>query len=310
MAEIHADAYSIGVYRDCGRKYDLRLNQNLVLKARGGGRGAGAVLHKAREIWRLGLLAGKPRDVAFNAGMNALELEWLGAFPNGVQADEKRGIENLKRLFTGYVSKFVNHGYTPISIEKEFDLYVGQSNEGHTVYRTGILDEFCHFNGRPYVLDFKSSSIYPGGSWFDGWRTSDQFMGYLWAARQVHGDVHGVIIHGVWVHTPPKTGRGKYKFEDYFTADIITFTDSQLDEWRTNFLATVDRRERDKTNNDWQPNWGSACKSYGGCDYFKWCTADDKSRPLVEPIYYDRIAWTPLAETRLTVAEGTEEAAA
>ena len=300
MAEIHTDAYSIGTYRCCPRKYDLRLNQHLQPKGKAGGRGFGAVLHKGREVWRKSLMSNDPRDVALSKGLNAIELDYQGAFGVGVQIDERRSLENAKRLFTGYTAKFINHDYQPISIEVPFDLEVGISPDGHRVFRTGILDEFCKFNSRPYVLDFKSATPYPGASWFDGWRTSDQFMGYLWAARKLHGDAHGVIVHGVWVKAPAKTTRSKYKFEDYFTADIITFTDSQLDEWKHWFLRTVDRLERDKQSGQFEPNFDSACKAYNTpCDYFKWCSSDAATRPLIEGIYYDKVAWTPLADERL-----------
>jgi PD-(D/E)XK nuclease superfamily protein len=300
MSEIHADAFEMGLYRDCARKFDLRINQNLVSKTGGPGRRFGSVLHKAREVWRKGIMSGLARDVAYLNAQAALEQEYLKIIGTGVGLDERRSLENAKKLFSGYTTKFVNHGYQPLAIEVPFDLEVGTSPEGHKVYRTGIFDEFCNFNGRPYVLDFKTATPYPGAAWFDGWRTSDQFMGYLWASRQLYGDTHGVIVHGVWVKAPAKTNRSKYKFEDYFTADIITFTDAQLDEWRERFLDVVDRRERDRLNNNFQPNWGSACKAYGStCDYFKWCTADKATRPLVEPIYYDKVAWTPLAEERL-----------
>jgi hypothetical protein len=310
MSEIHEDAYAIGVYRDCARKYDLRINQNLVAKSKPGGRGFGSVLHKGREVWRKGLMQGKSRDQAFNEGLNAIELEHAGTFASGVQVDERRSLENAKRLFTGYVSKFTNHGYVPLQIEVPFDLLVGQSPAGHEVYRTGIIDEFCEFQGRQYVLDFKTATPYPGAGWFDGWRTSDQFMGYLWAARQLYGDTHGVIVHGVWVKTPAKTARAKYKFEDYFTADIITFTEAQLKEWETWFLRTVDRKEHDRQTNSYEPNWGSACKAYSStCDYHKWCTSDERTRPLIESIYYDKIIWQPLAEERLGVEGETSEAA-
>lgn len=300
MAEIHADAYSIGLYRQCHRKYDLRLNQHLVSKGKGGGRGFGSVLHKGREVYRRALIAGDSRDVAFAKGLAAVEQEHIKSFGQGVQVDERRSLENAKKLFTGYVSKFANHGYKPVAVEVPFDLEVGTSPAGHKVFRTGIFDEYCEFNGRPYVLDFKTATPYPGASWFDGWRTSDQFMGYLWAARQIYGPAHGVIVHGVWVKAPAKTSRAKYKFDDYFTADIITFTDAQLEEWRDWFLRTVDRLQVDQQSGEWEPNWDSACKAYNSpCDYFKWCSADPATRPLIEPIYYDRIQWTPLEEERL-----------
>jgi PD-(D/E)XK nuclease superfamily protein len=304
MSEIHADAFEIGLYRDCARKFDLRINRNLVSKDKSPGRSFGSVLHKAREVWRKGIQQGLPRALAYQAGRTALETEYIATIGVGVQVDERRSLENAKRLFEGYVTKFVNHGYEPIHIEVPFDLYVGQSPRGHEVYRTGIIDEFCNFNGRPYVLDFKTASPYPGAKWFDGWRTSDQFMGYVWSARQLYGEAHGVIVHGVWVKTPAKTTRAKYKFEDYFTADIITFTDAQLDEWKEWFLRTVDRKVDDQANGEFTPNWGSACKAYGStCDYFRWCSSDAASRPLIEPIYYEKVQWQPLADERLATME-------
>lgn len=221
-----------------------------------------------------------------------------------MQVDEKRSLENAHTLFRGYTAKFINQGYIPKQVEVPFDIEVGISLRGNVIHRTGIFDELCIFGGRPYVLDFKSTSIYPGATWMDAWRTNDQFMGYLWAARQVFGEAHGVIVHGVWVHSPAKTSRAKYKLDDYFTSDIITFTDKQIEEWRTKFLRVMDRMQDDQASGQYDSNWGTACKAYGVlCDYHKWCSADPGARPMVENIYYERIAWTPLAEERLSQLE-------
>jgi hypothetical protein len=309
MSIIHTDAFSTGIFRECQRKYDLRINKHLVAKGRTGGRSFGSVLHKGREVWRRALMNRKAPGDAFHEGMNALELEYAGLYPQGVQVDERRSLTNAKWLFSGYTSKFTNAGYTPQAIEVSFDLLVGTSPEGHTVYRTGIFDEVCEFQGRRYVLDFKTATPYPGASWFDGWRTSDQFMGYLWASRQLYGPTHGVIVHGVWVKAPAKTGRSKYKPEDYFTADIITFTDAQLEEWKHWFLRSVDRQERVRQDNSYEPSWGSACKAYQTtCDYFKWCSSDERARPMIENIYYDKIIWQPLEQERLAQIETPEAA--
>jgi hypothetical protein len=289
-------------------KYKLRLQENLVTKGSSPGRGFGSVLHKAREVWRQGLKDGKPHPIALQEAQTALDNEYKKVIGAGIGLDERRSLANAKLLFNGYTAKFSGQNYTPVHVEVPFKVNMGKSPAGNEVYRTGIIDEVCQFQGRQYVLDFKTSTPYPGGSWFDGWRTSDQFMGYLWVARQIYGETHGVIVHGVWVHTPAKTSRAKYKFEDYFTADIITFSDGQLEEWREKFLRAVDRREADKQSGEFDSNFGSACKAYGmTCDYFKWCSSDPKIRPQIESIYYDRIKWTPLDDERLT-AEGAETA--
>lgn len=309
MAVIVVDAFEMGVYRDCARKFDLRIRKNMVTKGQqGGGRSFGSVLHKGREMWRRAQMTGKPNDLALVAGLTALDTEHKNLFGTGVMTDERRSLTNARALFTGYTAKYSLQPYKPIHVEIPFKLFVGHSPGGHEVWRSGILDEYCEFNGRTYVLDFKTSTVYPGSGWFDGWRTSDQFMGYLWASRQLLGATHGVIVHGVWVHTPAKTSRAKYKFEDYFTSDIITFSDGQLEEWKEHFLDSVDKRQRDIEADSFTPAWGSACKAYNrNCDFFKWCTSDPAIRPSIEKIYYDRVKWTPLSDERLTAE--TEEAA-
>ena len=298
--EIQCDATAIGLWKDCPRKYDLRINRGLVPKARaGGGRGMGGALHKAREVWRNATMVGKSHVVALEEGLAALRAEWTGSFGTQI-VDANRSLTNAETLFRGYAAKFASHNYKPITIEEPFSVDVGVSPNGHVVKRTGLMDEYCEVNGRQYVLDLKTSSVYPGGAWMDAWRTSEQFLGYVDAAQRLHGTCDGVIVHGIWVHTPPQRSTNKYKFEDYFTADIVSFSASQLDEWREDFLDTIDRREEARAKGKWSPNLGSTCKTiYGLCDYHKWCSSTPEIRPQVENIYYVHQAWQPLAEQRL-----------
>lgn len=299
-AVIECDATAIGLWKDCPRKFDLRINRGLVPKARvGGGRGMGGALHRAREVWRTALMSGVHHDVALTQGLGALSIEWNASFGAGI-VDEKRSLANAENLFRGYAAKFGSHNYTPIAIEKPFSIAVGTTPAGHVVNRTGLMDEYCEFNGRRYVLDLKTSSVYPGGSWMDAWRTSEQFLGYVFAAQAIYGQCDGVIVHGIWVHTPPQRSTNKYKFEDYFTADIISFSAAQVEEWRDDFLHTIDRREEARARNHWSPNLGSTCKTvYGLCDFHKWCSSTPEIRPQVENIYYAHQVWQPLAESRL-----------
>lgn len=301
MGIIECDATAIGLFKDCPRKFDLRINRGLVNKGRGGGgRGFGGALHKGREIWRTALMNKHLPQHALEEGLQALRDEWNASFGAGVQVDERRSLANAEILFRGYTTKFIAQNYTPITLEAPFSVLVGTTPAGHVVHRTGIMDEYCEFNGRRYVLDLKTSSVYPGGSWMDAWRTSEQMLGYIDAARRIHGACDGVIIHGIWVHTPPHRSTNKYKFEDYFTADIISFSDSQIEEWRLDFLDTIDRREEARALDKWSPNLNSACKTiYGLCDFHKICSSTPEIRAQVINIYYEKQPWQPLAETRL-----------
>jgi len=304
---IECDATAIGLFKDCPRKYDLRINQGLVPKARaGGGRGFGGALHKGREVWRTALMHKHLPQHAYEEGLQAMRDEWNASFGGGI-VDEKRSLANAEALFSGYVSKFSSHNYVPLAIEEPFSLDVGTTPEGHVVHRTGLMDEYCEFNGRRYVLDLKTSSVYPGGSWMDAWRTSEQFLGYMYCARRIHGTCDGVIVHGIWVHTPPKRSGNKYKFDDYFTADIVSFSAGQLEEWHKDFLDTIDRREEARARGHWSPNLNSTCKTvYGLCDFHKWCSSTPEIRPQVESIYYAHQAWQPLAATRLGALSDVE----
>lgn len=298
---IESDSYSMDIYKDCPRKYNLRINQHLVPKTRaGGGRGFGSVLHKGRELWRQAIKGGAGYDDAREAGLKGVQMEWFVNFGMKTEVDPKRSLANAELLFNGYVNKFQGHPYIPISIEEPFIVDAGTTPMGHVVKRTGLMDEYCEFHGRRYVLDLKTTSLYPGGSWMDAWRTSGQFMGYVFAARRLHGVCDGVIVHGIWVHTPPARTTNKYKFDDYFTADIINFSDEQIEEWRVDFLRSIDRREEDNARGEFTANFNTACKTaYGLCDFHKWCSSTPLIRPSVENIYYAKQIWQPLEAERL-----------
>lgn len=302
---VRVDNYEISHYLDCETKDHYRFVEELVSVDGSAGLGFGITLHKAREVWHkcylgdvetcleYGVGGGNEKE-AIDAGVSALHKTWtkeMGRFPF---VDDRHTAPNGEALFRKYAERFSSSVYEPIQVEMPFVVELGVTPLGISVEYSGVMDELCRFGGSLRVLDLKTTSFFPGAVWMAQWRTAGSFMGYVWSAERIlQTQVSGMVLHGIWVRTPPKTARGK-SFDEYFRSDLITFTSEHLEEWRRNILLAVDKRAEARTRTP-QLNLGSACRF---CSYKTLCSAGPSEREALRSIYYKKERWTPLAEER------------
>jgi hypothetical protein len=292
---IRVDNYEISQYLDCEQKDHYRFVEKLAPTEPSVALGFGITLHKGREVWHLSYLEGKPESEAINDGVQAIHTTWqeqLGSLPF---VEDRHTVHNAEVIFRKYCERFPSTVYEPIKVEMPFVVELGTSPGGIQVEYSGVMDELCRFGGALRVLDLKTSSFFPGAVWMAQWRTAGSFMGYVWSAEKILGvEVSGMVVHGIWVRTPPKTTRGK-AFDEYFRSDLISFSRESLEEWRRNVLQAVDKREEARAKGTPQLNLGSGCRF---CGYKTLCSAGPMERDALKRIYYKKEEWTPLASEK------------
>jgi hypothetical protein len=302
---IRVDNYEISHFLNCPMSHFYRFEENLTPLGAKVGPAFGIVIHKAREEWHKYL---KDRMIEVNLGDKKIEQEALdvgvkalhssyqsqmGSFPF---VSDHHTATNAETLFRKYVDRFPPTLYQPVEAEMPFVVELGTTPSGIKVEYTGAIDGLCRFYGKLKVMDLKTTSFFPGAMWAAQWRTSGAFMGYCWAAERIlRQEISGLVLHGVWVHTPPKTTRGK-AYDEYFRADLITYLPEQLEEWRQNILHAVDLREEMRESGKWIYNFSMACRF---CDFKTLCSASPDERVALKNIYYKKATWNPLREERV-----------
>lgn len=143
----------------------------------------------------------------------------------------------------------------------------------------------------PCILDEKTTYTL-GPSWARQWKMRGQFLGYLWALRQLGHTVNHAIVRGI----------GIQKREIKFLTHIEQFPPFMIDRWERELQITISSMLfyfHQLSEQVLPPmNFGDSCSSYGGCAYMDLCTAHDPEQWVDQ---YTTRTWDPLAKQPLKV---------
>lgn len=174
-------------------------------------------------------------------------------------------------------------------------LDISHPETGDPILFSGRFDMLGTWNGVPCILDEKTTSQL-GFAWVDQWRLRGQFMGYLWACRQLgYEGINTAIVRGIAL----------LKRDFKFVTHPEQFPNHMLDRWYNQLMMDVQDivdAYRNGKNHSFQAecidanypyNFADACASYGGCAFASLCLAKDP-----EPFFsnYIRHRWDPLAK--------------
>lgn len=160
----------------------------------------------------------------------------------------------------------------------------------------GRIDIGYSYNGRPYLLDHKSSSMATNMAEFE---LSHQFKGYEWAGAQLIGEpIAGTVINRVVVRKPTRTGES-FTFE----RKLIPAQPGLLKEWQSDMLHIITdfvemvRRQVLPKHTVW------CVGKFGTCQFHRVCTLGDEPdalspqrRLMLESGDFEEVTWNPLKE--------------
>jgi hypothetical protein len=275
MGEIREiDNFSLECYRNCPRFYYWRIERGLtkpkelVLSAQ-----FGSSIHRALETYYKGGMTDKAVDKALITFAEDFK-------PYETEEDKKRtayrGVEILEQYFERY------HGKEPFAV---IATEIGGAFEiGEYVYHTRIdlIVEWDSPKGI-YVVDHKTSSqvdrIIP--------KPNNQLTGYEYNARLLYEDVHGTLVNVIGVFESDetidktttvlseKTGRLVYakKRKERFVRMTTSRTPMELEEWRRETVALLERIEESRRSGIW-PRYTSFCGAFRRkCHYIDLCNS-------------------------------------
>lgn len=147
-------------------------------------------------------------------------------------------------------------------------------------------------NGRgAYGMDHKTTSIM-GPSFAEQFTLSHQQYGYAWALEQLIGEpVHGVVINGLGVRKPTKTGKA---FE--FQRPLISIRPALMSEWKTDTIHII-ADFIEMARRGYMPKHTVWCTGkFGTCSFHKVCTLDsaEQRQVMLESGEFQQNTWSPL----------------
>jgi len=132
------------------------------------------------------------------------------------------------------------------------------------IFHSGRLDKIVRQNGKPWVLDIKTTSKELKW-WARGIDPNDQFIRYTVAARALTGEpVQGVIIEVLYNSKSNADGKPKGPDIEQYT---VTYSQYQIDEWLRDELMWRSQMNKSRELDVWPKNE----KACGFCQYHSVC---------------------------------------
>ena len=261
---------------------------------------------------------------AIRKGAESAQAEWIKESTKYNFNDEDyRNLPNLMKGFIKYLENFhFDEGILRIlEPEKIFKIKITPTKFEQEkfpgiepFYFTGKMDLTVELNGRPWIMEHKTTSR-PLSLQASNLHRSPQVMGYNYAAKATSllkeiPDGSLVALHQISAYKSRTTGRyGEPKFD--FTRSPQIFSIEDLANWRLSFVSDAYDLQRFTRANCF-PMRHHSCYTYGACTFINLC---EQSRPMGEEIlqglFVDPDPWevTKLPDDqkhKLAVIEDTE----
>ena len=310
---LYLDSTMLTAFRSCPRKFYLEFCRGL----RGEGISidlhcGGCVAHCFETVYNAFHLHGATEEKALKLGLVQFDLDWGDVEPKsriGVKGQKiysspktkERTWEVIEAYFrqwppsTDHVQPLFIAGQP--TVEFTFAIPLTEQTLGYPVplhpsgdpfLYSGRIDFLGRYGSIILPLDHKTGK-YQDEHWAEKWDMRNQFIGYVWACEQlglpVRGTyaVRGIIIQMTQHHLP----------------EAIKFIPSgRMERWKGQLARDVHRLVDCHASGYFDYDFGETCTSYGLCQYFHACRADDEELWLKDfkPRFWNPLAKNPIAE--------------
>jgi hypothetical protein len=297
------DSTSLGLYKECPRKYYYQMILGYRPKSLGGSPHLrfGQIYHSALESYDRYRVQGRSHDDALSfAVLNAMMDSWdyHDDKPSGpwVSDHSLKNREFLIRSIIWYLEEFADDAaHTVIlangkpAVELSFRMELDSD-----IMLCGHLDRVVEFAGDTYVMDRKTTTTTLSQRYFDQYNPDNQMSLYTVAAKVIYNTpVKGVIIDAAQIAV------GFTRFSRGFTFR----TEGQIEEWLAatkGWIVEAQERADGSARNIldplvWWPQNEKACGNYGGCPFRSVCSRDPRVRQNFLESNFEVNPWNPLA---------------
>ena len=283
------DASLLTLLKACPRKFYWRAILGLDTPYRNIDLHAGSCVASAMETYRNLIYSGEDREDSYVRGFETLIKCWGDReLPEGSKSPKT--FFNTSRAWLHYIDKYPPEDdiIQPLKDRKctEFSfavpLPVNNPDTGEPLFYTGRFDLLGTYALKYAILDDKTTS-HLGDAWQKQWDIRYQFLGYIWAMRELGYKVDHIIVRGI----------GIKKTEPDLLQKIVTPPSYLVDRWKRQMIYDVVTAVQMYESGYFPFDFASSCSAFGGCGYKLLCTAKEPKH------WYDEFVinhWSPLNE--------------
>ena len=295
------DSTSMGVLKECPRKYKLSIIDGWQPRGRSLHLRFGILFHSGLERYDHHKFSGSDHEESVDMVVDyLLQSTWDGRDENDEggapwdTGDTKKTRETLLRTVIWYLEEYkddpaktviLENGKPAVELSFKFDLPFIAPNDEPYIY-CGHMDRLVTYADDIMVMDRKTSGSTIGAYYFNQYSPDNQMSGYTLAGKVVYDmPVSGVIIDAAQIAV------GFSAFARGFTMR----SDGQLDEWLLNTGEWLRLARGFAERGNWPMNEKS-CGNYGGCSFRGVCSKDPAVRQLFLESDFEKRLWNPLEE--------------
>ena len=318
LLQTAVDSHSLGLFKECERKYFYSVVLGLQPPSRSIHLTFGLLVHGARETYFRERAKGSDHEAALIACVHwclvatwdkKLRRPWT---PVHKDATKKNRL-TLVRTMVWYLDKYQNDGTETVlladgkpAVELKFVIDSGLKSRltGETFLICGYIDRLLRRFGKAWVDDCKTTKHTLDREWFKQFAPHNQFSTYSFASKIAFNvKAEGLYVDGIQVAVT---------FSDFMRAEV-ELDDAQLEEWHR---ATGRWFRRIEENVDAAmdilyphgnphtaivldaeaayPMNETSCDKWGGCEFREVCKRTPRARPQWIAANYQRRKWDPL----------------
>lgn len=292
---LYIDSSILTTYRSCKKKMEWSYIRNLSPLGESIHLLAGGAVAAAMEAIRNYQFLPQHRsaplhvDELLAVGAGPFLRAWKGYEPS---EEETKNQHNVFHALEAYLQEYPPF-YDPVqpifraddtpSTEYTFAIPLPVKHpSGEPFIFVGRFDLLGEYSGLKVVLDEKTTSAL-GPSWLSQWDLRGQFLGYMWACRQLGHRVDHVIVRGIAIQ----------KTQHQIVSVPVAYPDHLIELWFDELVRSLHDLVAYYSLGHWSYNFGDACSSYGGCGFRDLCKAKEPSSWFNN---FQTRTWTPISQ--------------
>jgi hypothetical protein len=292
--QIAWDSTSIGLLKECPRKYFLSIVHGVAPRSESVHLTFGILYHASLEAYDRAKALGASHDAAtIEAVRYALVHSWDQRLKKPWISDDKyKNRETLVRSVAWYLDQFATDPMETIilangkpAVELSFRIESGYyTQDGQPLLLCGHLDRLGRFNDQIWINDRKTTKSQINQDFFEKFSPDNQFSTYAFAGKITYGDqITGLIVDAAQIAV------GFTRFQ----RGVVERTEAFLEEWHAELGYWLGQAESFAARGFWPAN-DKSCGNYGGCPFRSICSKNPSMRQAWMKGAFTQRMWDPL----------------
>lgn len=169
------------------------------------------------------------------------------------------------------------------AIPLEFDGFPRHPS-GEPFLYSGRFDLLGAYMGRPCVRDEKTTGGSISTGWSEKWDLRSQFLGYVWACRQMGIDLDTVVVRGIAIQ----------KTQIPTEEAIKVYSLALVDRWFEQLRRDLWRMVKSWEEGYFDYNFADACTAFGSCIFMDMCKSNGNEESWANQ--FEVRHWNPLVK--------------